>query len=76
MAFAGAEQVLDLHQDFYPLPVVEQAVEAFSPVAACSVEPHGPYRRVRLQARGGRDGALLRLELANWALAASALHRG
>jgi hypothetical protein len=69
------EVLVDLHADLYPLAAVEQAVAAFATVAACAIEQHGSYRRVRLRALGGRDASLLRHRFANWALAASAHQR-
>ena len=70
-AGAAAEAPLDLHTDLYRPEAVARAVEAFAAVAACTVERQGAHLRVHLTPLGGRDGALLRRQLANWALSAS-----
>lgn len=70
---AGGAAPLDLHADLYRPDAVDRAVAAFAAVASCTVERHGPYLRVRIAARDGRDPALLARHLANWALAASVL---
>jgi hypothetical protein len=74
-ASAGATAPLDLHGDLYRPEAVERAVAAFAALASCTVERHGPYLRVHLSALGGRDAALLKRHLANWALAASVAGR-
>lgn len=74
-AAADEAAPLDLHADLYLPEAVERAVSAFEAVATCTVERNGAYLRVRLKALGGRDPALLRQHLANWALAASVAPR-
>lgn len=70
-AGAASAAPLDLHADLYRPEAVARAVAAFAAVAACTVERQGPYLRVHLTPLGGRDAALLRGQLANWALSAS-----
>jgi hypothetical protein len=63
---------LELAAEFYRLDAVERGVVAFADLATITVEPGPSFHRIRLEPIGSADVDYLRLEFANWVLAAGA----
>lgn len=66
---------LELPAEFYRLEALERAAAAFAHLAAIRVEAGGDRHLVHLEPLAGADPEVLSRELANWALAATALER-